>query len=1847
MNIIKRKNLVINSNISTVFNKFIDDNNNFILKVIQNNYNIFIDYKIYFICIDINGNKYINTLDNIEIFLDIRKENAKINNYLINLYQTISEKSYKIEKIYLKPFEYYSEKTVQHDRVYFKNLYNYKIINELISKNDNLKDVLCQNEGYTTYYNKELQFRKIKLYDNVHNNLLLLTFDIEVYSLDEASMPNASIKEDEIFMICGTFHNYNSTKIIKSFIITTREIDNVDKEFENAEVLYYYCKTEYKLLETFIEIIKNTSPEFITGFNDFSFDHPYIRDRINNFYPELLVKMYHANNIIELDSNRINYEYHTYKKSMAKLSAEDMVETAYPKSDSIIYIDSRIQLRKIYPNEPKSSLNFFLDLLHLGSKDDITVQQMRRAYEKHDKKAMKDIAHYCLVDAFSCQKLLVKKQVINEAMKMGDITGITLEDALNRASGFKIFKLMTKFGLEQDPLYSFQYKKMHPNLDDENGEFMGGYVKAPIYGIKYKTPVFALDYSSLYPSVMRTYNISHDSFIKDEELEKFKQNNIPYHTFELTGKKINIIDHLDKPELTGIVPKILADLLNRRKLIKKGLIEIKAKKELCSKEEAEKFEFEERDLDQKQKAVKVLANSIYGITGARTAGTLYRKEIAECVTMNGRRMVQEAIRFIEEKNYIVHYGDSVTYDTPCLVKNIETEEIEYKPICDLYDNDDWIPNIIDNKEYNTCSKYLVWSNNGWTAIKSVMRHKVEKKIFRINTHIGCVDVTEDHSLYTDKNIKISPKDCTLETKLLHKKYDLEWEFDNKINKEYAFILGYFASDGTCGIYNTKWGVKNNWYLDSMDLETLEKICNLFKKYENQEFKILTCSDKTNGFKQNQEQKDIKSIYRIVPQKIVKPLVEKYRKMFYNSIKEKIIPIEILNSNIEIQKEFFKGFYLRDGNKGDYFKQCGSMRIDGTGKAQIAGLMQLCNNIDYQVSVNASNKKLNVYSLTITKRKDFRKNPIQIKKILDVTDKYKDTYVYDFETNNHHFHAGIGSIIVSNTDSATFDSPCLLKNIETEEILYKPICELADDNNWLNEINDRQFNVCTKYLVWCKNGWTKIKHIMRHKTDKTIHRVLTHTGCVDVTTDHSLLDINGEMIKSTECKIKDTKLYHNKYEQEWTYDYEINEEYAYLLGFFFADGTCCTTVSNKPHYEWQINNIKLEWLEKLLPIAEKYEKQEFIIQKIKHDSGNGFKPSQDYIYILRPNLKRKECAIKYRKMFYNSLREKFVPTEILNSDYKVQKAFLDGFYVGDGNKSVHRTGNYFDIAGKTSVAGMFQLIQNIGNITAINAYTKKLNVYMLTINEKMKYGREPNTVKKILDVTDKYKDTYVYDLETEDHTFHAGIGNMIVHNSAYSSLKEDEFKEYDEQFKQNKIDIKKLIELKMNKTKEHLIKLNKELNEHLIEFTKYKYLSVAYEEVLYPSFFIAKKIYVAVEHINVVNELDIDKNLFVRGFSIIRRNTTELTKEVIKNNLLKKLFSYEAMEKAHLEDNFSIENIIKDEINNVIYNFNRNRYPLEYFIKNDKYSPNKKNIRVNKFIENLTKFIETLNDDDLKLKYAIPEPGDRFEYVFIDKPGKTEGLGEIMQYPFYIDDFSARLNYARYFESEISNEFGCLLCEDNKRGKRYVLKLFEMINDGYPFDELKTLTIDELLDYKNTVKKDRQKKALQDKKEKKNNQLDNIKELFNGNDNYKIIELFGFFINDENDCIFKNIDKIISKMDLRETHHLQSSIYKKYHNNQYKESKIKDLLIDKLTKEKNKNKKIIQEFINNNYNNIKQLILEQLEQQEINLNINNIEKINDILKDNLNKEILKSYIDNCLRIFKINEYKKYIQLIKQA
>jgi hypothetical protein len=105
--------------------------------------------------------------------------------------------------------------------------------------------------------------------------------------------------------------------------------------------------------------------------------------------------------------------------------------------------------------------------------------------------------------------------------------------------------------------------------------------------------------------------------------------------------------------------------------------------------------------------------------------------------------------------------DSVTGDTPLLLKNT-VGFLEIKTIDDL--SNVWTKR--NDKEVANCT-FQIWSDNGWTNIKEIIRHKVTKKIYRVLTHTGVVDVTEDHSLIDSNNNEITPSACNIGDKLLH------------------------------------------------------------------------------------------------------------------------------------------------------------------------------------------------------------------------------------------------------------------------------------------------------------------------------------------------------------------------------------------------------------------------------------------------------------------------------------------------------------------------------------------------------------------------------------------------------------------------------------------------------------------------------------------------------------------------------------------------------------------------------------------------------------------------------------------------------------------------------------------------------------------------------------------------------------------------------------------------------------------------------------------------------------------------------------------------------------------------
>ena len=170
-----------------------------------------------------------------------------------------------------------------------------------------------------------------------------------------------------------------------------------------------------------------------------------------------------------------------------------------------------------------------------------------------------------------------------------------------------------------------------------------------------------------------------------------------------------------------------------------------------------------------QLAYKISMNSIYGFTGA-SKGMLPCVAIASSVTMRGRQMIEETKRYVEEnfQGAKVRYGDSVLPETPVLVRR--DGKIEVRTIESI--GQTWLeyPGFLKegtDKEESSLEGCETWTHDGWKPLKRIIRHKCQKKIYRVLTHTGLVDVTEDHSLLDPDCNLVKPVDVGVGTKLFH------------------------------------------------------------------------------------------------------------------------------------------------------------------------------------------------------------------------------------------------------------------------------------------------------------------------------------------------------------------------------------------------------------------------------------------------------------------------------------------------------------------------------------------------------------------------------------------------------------------------------------------------------------------------------------------------------------------------------------------------------------------------------------------------------------------------------------------------------------------------------------------------------------------------------------------------------------------------------------------------------------------------------------------------------------------------------------------------------------------------
>ena len=690
------------------------------------------------------------------------------------------------------------------------------------------------------------------------------------------------------------------------------------------------------------------------------------------------------------------------------------------------------------------------------AKDDVTPQDIfRMTNEGPNERAV--IAKYCIQDCNLVHHLMNKIDVITGYIEMSKICSVPINFLVMRGQGIKLTSYIAKKCREKKTLMPVLER---PMFDDG---YEGAMVLDPKCDLYLDNPVACVDYSSLYPSSMISENLSHDSKVWTKEYDlnrnkiretgekdmrgKFIYDNLPeyeyvdveYDTFKWVtnargkSEKIHsgtkVCRFAQFPKGRAIMPSILEELLASRKATRKLIPQ-------------QTDEFMKNILDKRQLSYKLTANSLYGQCGAKTS-TFYEKDVAASCTATGRKLLTYAKRVIEEtygdiimetKHGKVHsnaecvYGDSVAKYTPVYIRvNEELQIVEMEKMAELYGGNKWMRCTEEGKQDKEfCELYGVktWTDKGWTKLHRIIRHDLasHKKMVRILTHTGMVDVTDDHSLLLENGNEISPNSIDIGTKLLHK--TVEYNSNNEyLSMDMAKIYGFFFGDGSCGVYNCPSGKKASWALNNSNKLLLDKYMNLCKLcYPEFEWQIYNTIDSSGvykiSFNCNEYGKKSK-------------LIELYRTQMYSG-NSKIIPDFILNSTKKIREAFWEGLYDADGDKDIH----GYVRLDQKNQISAAHICWLANSIGYKTSINTRNDKPNIYRITAT-RGSQRKIGNAVKKIQEI--EYND-YVYDLTTENHHFAAGIGNMIVHNTDSVFFTFN--LKTLEGEEIRGKKALEIT-------------------------------------------------------------------------------------------------------------------------------------------------------------------------------------------------------------------------------------------------------------------------------------------------------------------------------------------------------------------------------------------------------------------------------------------------------------------------------------------------------------------------------------------------------------------------------------------------------------------------------------------------------------------------------------------------------------------------------------------------------------------------------------------------------------------------------------
>ena len=495
---------------------------------------------------------------------------------------------------------------------------------------------------------------------------------------------------------------------------------------------------------------------------------------------------------------------------------------------------------------------------------------------------------------------------------------------------------------------------------DKPPGFPGGYVLDPVPGLY--EDVVAPDYSGMYPNIVRAWNFGRETFVPEEvPLEEGDDGVWRAAAGEHAGRRVvraetGAFVHPDDGPRS--IPAQAADELVRMREGARVILD---------------------------KGVKAIANTLYGIFASDRHR--YFGPFSENITLIGQELtgkVEEIAGSGHPDIDEVIYGDSVP---------------GYEPVVWRRDGKAHVTRI----DEVPCDADKVRGSNDWTDLKRVIEKPNRKQMYRVVTGAGVVHATEDHSLILADGEERSPENVEPGDRLLHNPTH-ESDLGAMPGDEYeptddeAWLLGVFAGDGSAGSYDTTGGKKHQWKVSKNDAELLHEVGGALQAVHGVNYRVRDSYTDDSLF--------------VTPIETIKRLAVKYRDRCYDDAGDKIVPSSVLNGGRERVLSFLAGYARADGEDEPRSSKL-LTRFSTKSRPLAQGIRVLLERLGTGMGVETRHNHGNEYIRAWPRQ--WTRSDTAVVESVEAVD-YNGDHVYDLTTADESFGAGVGDIVVHNTDS---------------------------------------------------------------------------------------------------------------------------------------------------------------------------------------------------------------------------------------------------------------------------------------------------------------------------------------------------------------------------------------------------------------------------------------------------------------------------------------------------------------------------------------------------------------------------------------------------------------------------------------------------------------------------------------------------------------------------------------------------------------------------------------------------------------------------------------------------------------